>query len=674
MNNRRRTTVGMFDPAHGRSLPPSALPVPSASKPRFSIAPTMGGGFAGRNANEPPLRVMRPSIGPGAGNLFDPGTVTPAQRRSAVPVSQGRPSELRASAVKRQSLAITPAGFSRRASTFTGRPSSIGLGLFMRGSDGMKDPRPLRNAAYQANCNRILLNYLTQARYPHPVSMQVLQHPTAKDFLQIFKFVYSKLDPSYTMQRKLEEEVPAILKSLQYPFADSITKSSLYAVGSKNSWPNFLGILHWMVELATCVERLAPSNQDFFSPEAQNSPTFNERVFFDYLSKSYSVFLGGQDDFESMESDLAECFESKNRQLIHEIDALENRNETLRQELQRLTEQESPLVALNKKQADCLEDLGKFRQTIQLYQQKKDKLQLALGELETKLETQAQGISQLHAEKQQVQQVVDAQEISPADIDRMNSERQKLSEVLQDLNMRIEEMNKLIWQKEIEVQPKIDAIEQLVQDFNSRCYKLGIDNGSSDSTLPTLGKLKFDPTSAAYENMLSLDIHSTARPLLSNLRVSLNAKFLKTENDRMAVQEALDSINEAMQEKKDGLDDLETQRLRLENKWNEEKDRMNKENVAHSNEIEILEREIDRIQQENAGTVLHWQQKAQRTTLEFNRLSRLANERRETANNELIKALSDVIAFKGYVEKHLTDLQTIAQTEAEASRELDRLE
>jgi SMC interacting uncharacterized protein involved in chromosome segregation len=34
-----------------------------------------------------------------------------------------------------------------------------------------------------------------------------------------------------------------------YPFCDQLSKSTFYAVGSNQSWPNLLAMLAWMVQL-----------------------------------------------------------------------------------------------------------------------------------------------------------------------------------------------------------------------------------------------------------------------------------------------------------------------------------------------------------------------------------------------------------------------------------------
>lgn len=72
--------------------------------------------------------------------------------------------------------------------------------------------------------------------------------PTGAQFQTIFKFLIGNVDPNYEFRgKKFEDEVGPALKMAQYPFADSITKSHLQAVGSQQSWPNMLAMLHWLV-------------------------------------------------------------------------------------------------------------------------------------------------------------------------------------------------------------------------------------------------------------------------------------------------------------------------------------------------------------------------------------------------------------------------------------------
>jgi len=165
--------------------------------------------------------------------------------------------------------------------------SNIGLAT-SQSSQLLKDPRPIRDKSFIANSIRSLINFLVQAGYNQPVSQKTLQAPSAKDFQNIFKFLYSQLDQGFVFVKKFEEEVPPIMKGIRYiilflffilffllfntllltninlftglffflslsmcryPFADSISKSHLYSVGSMHAWPSMLAMLNWMVEL-----------------------------------------------------------------------------------------------------------------------------------------------------------------------------------------------------------------------------------------------------------------------------------------------------------------------------------------------------------------------------------------------------------------------------------------
>jgi kinetochore protein NDC80 len=104
----------------------------------------------------------------------------------------------------------------RRSSAYTnGRPSSIGF-LSQVPPSIAKDPRPIRDKTYMANAQRNIIDYLISANYPTPISIKTLQVPTSKDFAQIFKFLYNRMDPNYQFVKKIEDEVVTCLKALKY--------------------------------------------------------------------------------------------------------------------------------------------------------------------------------------------------------------------------------------------------------------------------------------------------------------------------------------------------------------------------------------------------------------------------------------------------------------------------
>jgi kinetochore protein NDC80 len=75
-----------------------------------------------------------------------------------------------------------------------------------------------------------------------------------------------------------------------------------------------------------------------------DSPNYAEKLFFDFLSKAYGVFLAGNDDFEPLEQEMAYNFEQRNADTIREIERLREENEQLRKELEALDEKNVSII------------------------------------------------------------------------------------------------------------------------------------------------------------------------------------------------------------------------------------------------------------------------------------------------------------------------------------------
>ena len=211
--------------------------------------------------------------------------------------------------------------FTRRSSVYGKQSIGAGGAASAQSSSIGKDPRPVREKSFQLNCIKNLIGFLTRSGYDKPISQKILTAPSTKDFQLIFKFLYHQLDPSYEFGKKFEEEVPGLLRGIRYPYCNDISKSSLLAVGSIHAWPSLLAMLNWMVELILCCDELANNvnGQDASNRMQDVENTVNgldnftvearpDRIFYDYLCKSYKVFLAGNDDFDGMIHELGKNF------------------------------------------------------------------------------------------------------------------------------------------------------------------------------------------------------------------------------------------------------------------------------------------------------------------------------------------------------------------------------
>ncbi|KAK9760744.1 kinetochore-associated Ndc80 complex subunit ndc80, partial [Basidiobolus ranarum] len=473
-----------------------------------------------------------------------------------------------------------------------------------------KDPRPLRDKSWQHDTIRVITEFLIQIGYNQPISIKTLQTPTSKDFQSIFKFLYAKLDSRYVFQKKFEEEVPGLLKGLKYPFADQISKSQLYAVGSMHSWPNLLGMLQWLVNLIICVDKLNHTSDLDGSPG--NEPTFQDEMFFKYISKSYIAFLSGDDNYENMEQDLTIHFEQKSDVALANFTKLTQEIEHLNEEYTGYVSIESPLVAAQKECEILKLDTEKFTEYLEHLHSKKKKLHEANSLLSNEVLLNEQKLTQSEEDKAILQKQVDEQQVSIIDMERMNTERDQLTKTLKSVNAKLDEVNQISWEKEIESLKKLDDVERAIQEFNSSSYRLGLIPSESPYANGTEFEIKLNQHATRIEEMVSVDIKNVIRPALVDLRSNLNGSLHHTEDEAIALQENLDHLTEVVNDKVEELKSLESRIQRLVAQYQDEKEAASKENSTGNTEMDGLEQELQSMKLEGNTGLLISQQHVQK--------------------------------------------------------------
>lgn len=96
---------------------------------------------------------------------------------------------------------------------------------------------------------------------------------------------------------------------------------------------------------------------------------------------------------------------------------------------------------------------------------------LVFFRLQSSIESELQEVEKSRAS---LQSQVDAQNICPEDIDKMNAEKEQLVKTLSTISSSKEEISRLFWEREVQVQRKIDELEKLAQEFNLAAEKIGM--------------------------------------------------------------------------------------------------------------------------------------------------------------------------------------------------------
>jgi kinetochore protein NDC80 len=213
------------------------------------------------------------------------------------------------------------------------------------------DPRRLKDAATRSHMAQELLEFLTHNNFEmeskHVLSNKAMTSPTQKDFNCMFQWLYNRIDPSYRFQKSIDQEVPILLKQMRYPFEKSIMKSQIAAVGG-NNWYTFLGLLHWMMQLARLMQAYEAGTYDDACFEAGYDVS-GDRIIFDFLSDAYSTWLSAEDGEEDENDEEAQArliqphvnnmatkFDAANAQHHEQVKLLEAEHKYLQDQIEEL--------------------------------------------------------------------------------------------------------------------------------------------------------------------------------------------------------------------------------------------------------------------------------------------------------------------------------------------------
>ena len=626
--------------------------------------------------------ASRQSLAPGG--LF-PQQQTPAlgsmQRRSSI---YSRPSN---------------SGPTTHQSFFTQAPAAAGQ---------PKDPRPLKDRGYQMRIGQELLDYLTHNNFEmemkYSLSRDVLKSPTQKDFNYMFQWLYKRLDPGYRFMKGIDAEVPPILKQLRYPYEKSITKSQIAAVGG-NNWYIFLGVLHWMMQLSQMLDRFAMGAYDEDCAKA-GVDVSGDRVVFNFLFGAYHDWLTVTPDNEDDEGaimqphidQLAAEFEKANARYLEELQMLEAENKALVAQLEEF-EKSAPDVAKLDRHFQILEDdKRKFEEYNSNVQGKIDKYETRIKVLSEEINKAEAELKIAEEERLSLQSSVDKQGLNIQDIDRMNTERDRLTKSVDETVVALDETNRHVLEVEAATARRLEDLEVLVKRYNSLCYQMSLIPSSAPNAKGTNYELSLNVPSAGTSfsssqsqmhrsrglspsddgllstpdtgyspsQLLTLDIRGSIRQSLLALRKEINERRKVAQESDLNNREFLDSIHEALAEKHAEVETLNHRVHTASLEYEKLKETTQTTQTQSSSQIERMEKELARMRTGLDEGVLGTEQRELHTNLEYERLVQRVGEVREELHTKIENMLNEVIRFKVHVQKGLEEFEEWVVMEQEA--------
>lgn len=701
----------------------TGIPLPASAMKRSNSNSNMGG--RGRMSLAPGMGMGRPAQpnfhrSSSGNNLADLGPSS-AKRQSMAPnmFSSGRKS-FAPGMMSTPAPAVTglDQNSQRRSSVWSARPSN-GLGGAMGVHQSFfttappaaaipQDPRRLKDPSVRAQMAQELSEYLARNNFEmdmkHSLSHKSFTSPTQKDFNCMFQWLYHRIDPSYRFQKNIDQEVPPLLKQMRYPFEKSIMKSQIAAVGG-NNWSTFLGLLHWMMQLSMMIEQYASGAYDEACLEAGFDVT-GDKIIFQFLTDAYRDWLQVEDDAED-EADrviqrhvdnMAAKFDDANSAHLEQVKVLEAEHKALQDQIDDLSKNGPRIAKLDEQIKILEEDRVKFENYNNSMEAKVEKYQNRAKLLDDEIKKTEAELEEAEQDKTNLQAMVDQQGITIQDIDRMNTERERLQNTAQSTSSRLEETRRRIAERELEATKKLDELERTVERYNSQGYEIGIipatapkANGADFELVLSLSQTAFNSSQMdsqsdrlltnsgngyQYHDLLNIDPRRDLKNSILGLRKDIRDRMSAAQEADFENHEMLDKVKEAMDDKVSEVEALGHRVRAAEEEFEKTREITTAQKMASDAQIERIEKEIGKMRAQVSDHIQLIEQREMNTNIEYEQMTHRASEIREQLHTEVERMLNDVVKWKINIQTQLENYEEFVQqsVDQEASEAHDARE
>ncbi|XP_068167347.1 kinetochore protein NDC80 homolog [Antennarius striatus] len=555
----------------------------------------------------------------------------------------------------------------RRTSFFGARTSGASMprNSTMSGFGGpekIKDARPLHDKSFVQQCIRQLHEFLTEQGYPGTLSAKTLQSPSTKEFVKMFEFIYRQLDPSFEMPNsKVEEEVPAILKALRYPFV--LSKCSMYSVGAPHTWPQALGALMWLIDNVKIKWSLS-KQELLFSDFCEDSDNIEDgagynKLFLDYTAETYSKFMQGDDTFE----DEDETFITKLKKLYNVDESLlsvmEEKHRILSDELERL-EKESQTDRLMTKRMERmklqtdLKQLQNYRSSLESF---KANLENKASELNNELENAGSHLESLKHERNELQHQMQNQKFTPADVERINREKRELQQTISSLTKSLEDAEQHKWNEEIALAKVKEKAELKLSEYSKLARKLKLIPLSAENACGRDFEIR--PFECASGTMVQ---HKTQiQMLLTKFISDVEEENSRLANMNLSLEESSEQVNSNIMDKSNDMKQLREQIRKLDEQLDCEMQELAREEEDWAEEMESVENHRKLLEKKVNYGYDEAVQQMKAAQQQYHLVLQETNEERRTVANNLASVFTTAANHLSVTEKCLEDLHSRVQ-------------
>ncbi|KAL4275186.1 hypothetical protein AHAS_Ahas20G0082000 [Arachis hypogaea] len=461
--------------------------------------------------------------------------------------------------------------------------------------------------------------------------------PSAKDIIETLKLLLREIE--YPVS-KLEEDLPPLLKRLNYPF--KLNKSILKSPAAPHQWPYLLALIHWLLQIASFGSHLSQSTSNTVSSLLQVN------LVHQYTLNSYLNYIKGHDDVvEELELDIIDKLNHQKALAQEKLEAANNELKSLRDDLERLRLHPVKKEELEKTKGMLEDDVKKFNLLIEDVGRKIEEMEKVLAEKEKVLEAKEQENRRVCEENKELRRTVEAQPVNVRDVERMKRELQALEREIQEGELARNVWEDKFWELENNLSHKFKELEVLALDCNQelRRLKIGDDiqyqlNAKGTTPAEIMGfdhKLSLKPALNSYAEDIKKISMGRWEELISYQQMSNeNAARLEEKRNNVAtLQSQIDKMEAELNMIKNETQDYV-------NRCSAEAKRMLEDVHVAGHDLDIMERE--------AAEVLKAAQ------LNLQEAIKQSEEEIQMRARELLKLVDSVSKYKEYVGSKISEM------------------
>ncbi|KAJ7219072.1 HEC/Ndc80p family-domain-containing protein [Mycena pura] len=594
---------------------------------------------------------------------------------SSVPSSNPRHSVLRSQNINPNSLlqSTTKPNFARTPLNNSTRRGSIWSGGAAipppTGSQTLKDPRPLREKPFQAQMKHDIYTYLKGT--DREIAHSTLGNIQGKEYRAIFEFLVKTLDPCHPLNAnlKFEDEFVPALRALRYPFVNAIDNKWLAAPASMHSWPTLLGVLHWLVEACKALDLYETSGDPTLEDPSQVPEEFedswdHQALAFKYFDDSYGVWLDMVDDFAEPNQFLEDRYDRKNERAQIDLEDKTRQLEQVTVELNKLKSTAPPITELQGENGLLKGDSEKFQKILHQYDLRKKKLTDQIISEKADLINRGDQLEQLRVDQDKLAEIVKAQNLTPEEVIKMNSDHESLSHNLRDLKQKIAETHRNLMTLEVNVANRAAAAEEALDNYTNLLSSLGLFPPLSPPLQDVDFTLELNTAQSNPQLLLTgADIRRVIKPNLSAVAESKRSERATVESERIKFDNELDQLTLECENIDEEIAEVEKKVVGLNDQADDLRDVAQQEALVANSEADRLERDVAHARTAALANGMGVKSRLQALQFDYREQIEKVSRLKEETVRGMIKNTHDIAKFKEEVSRHLTALRDFAEDE-----------